>query len=288
MGIRGKLIASLSGILVTLTLVLGTAFAVREQEEIADLKRDHLRHSAQLASRLLLQTDKDDSQRVLDTWNNTTQTGPRFRVVWSGDHGAEPTQANTATSDAAEVMTVSVPLRAASSAAPGRLIAAEPLPDAQSLLLGILADHLALGVFLTAAAALGVAVVCQRIVVRPIRWLVSAADGMAQGENWDPIQSVNRRQDEIGVLGDHLAELSRRLSSAVRSARHGSAHLVAVGVRRELEEPLQRLTLSIATIDAAASDDLETKREVQEMEQQLNALRQVANRLANVAATPRG
>ncbi len=289
MGIRGKLVASLSGILVALTLVLGTMFAVREHRSIVELKRDHLRHSAQLAAKLLQQTDKDVGQRVIDAWNDTAAAGPKLRLVWSGDHGANATQANpTALNSSKLMMTVSIPLENGSAAFPAQLIAAEPLPDARTFLLGVLAGHLALGALLSAAASLGVAFVCQRVVVGPVRWLVSAADGMAQGDDWEPIRPENRRKDEIGVLGDHLAELSRRLARVVRSSRHDSAHLVAVGVRREMEEPLRRLTLSVATLEAAGFRDPDVGREVEQIEGQLKTLQEISGRLANVDATPAG
>lgn len=286
MGIRTKLISSLAAILVVLTLLLGTAFAIREQRRIVDLKRDHLQHSAELAANLLKQAAPADRERAIDTWNQASGGSPLFSVMFRGDHaGTSPTSADTG-GRTSELMSIEVPIPGASGDGRSRLVATEPMPNTQALLLANLSEHFALGAVLTAAAMLAIAIVCQRLVIRPVRWLVDAADTMAQGDDWEPVYPENRRNDEIGVLGDHIAELSRRLASAVRSARHGSAHLVAVRVRRELEDPIRRLTVGLVTLEAASESDPDAKREIQEMYDQLRVLNEISRRLAEISPDP--
>jgi len=286
MGIRTKLISSLAAILVVLTLLLGTGFAIREQRRILDLKRDHLQHSAELAAGLLEQTAPAERERAVETWNTDSGGSPSFSVMFPGDH-ASPSSASAGPGGRTpDLIGVEVPISGASGDRIIKLVATEPMPDTEALLLANLSEHFALGAFLTAAAMIAIAVVCQRLVVRPVRWLIDAADTMAQGDDWEPVYPEKRRSDEIGVLGDHIAELSRRLASAVRSARHGSAHLVALRVRRELEDPIRRLTVGLVTLEAASEGDPETKREIQQMYIQLQELSNISKRLAKVKADP--
>jgi len=286
MGTRTKLISSLAAILMVLTLLLGSGFAIREQRRIVDLKRDHLEHSAELAASLLEQTAPADRERVIETWNRTSGGSPSFSVMFRGDHEGASSVSTGPGRRASELMSVVVPIPGASGDGPAKLVATEPMPDTQALLLANLSEHFALGAFLTAAAMLAIAIVCQRLVVRPVRWLVNAADTMAQGDDWEPVYPEIRRSDEIGVLGDHIAELSRRLASAVRSARHGSAHLVAVRVRRELEDPIRRLTVGLVTLEATSESDPDAKREIQQMYDQLRELNEISKRLADISPDP--
>lgn len=287
MGIRAKLIASLSSVLMLLTVVLGVAFAVREQGKIVALKRDHLKHSAELAATLLRRPELPQSQQALDTWNSETAGGPTFELIWQSDHESGANDTTTSTSAATDVMSVSVPLRTLTSATTGQLVAAEPLPNAKSKLLGALADHLLLGTLLTAAAALGIALICHRLVLQPVQWLVRAADQMANGDGWEPIEPEGRRRDEIGVLADHLAQLSRRLATAVRTARHDAAHLVSIRVRREMEEPLRNLAVGLATLEATGDNDSDTNGEIHMMYEQVNTLRKMSLQLVTVQPLPR-
>jgi len=280
-GIRTKLIASLSGILVVLTVILGAAFAVREQRVILELKRDHLQHSAELVSVLLVRIGAENAESTIRTLNDRA-TGAEIRVALRTDPPKLRAAPDESSDHSPEVLSVSIPLpfdSGGSSQSADRLILEEALPGMRAETLSTVRGHIALGLILTFAAVLAVAVVCQRLVVQPIQWLVDAADGMANGEGWEPIQPESRRRDEIGELSNHLADLSRRLSDAVRSARHSSAHLVAEGVRRDMAEPLRRLALSLSIIQATTCGDAEMDRQTRDIEQQLKALDQLAQRL---------
>lgn len=285
MGIRLKLVTSLAAVLIVSSIILGTAFAVREQRNLVVLKSDNLEHSAELAAILLAEIPPEHRKRAIDLWNRSETGGPAYRILFSGGHG-DPTNDHPPSDDlsASEVMSTSVPVPA--SAGNWQLVAVEPLPDSRTLLVASIGEHFVLGVLLAAAAILAVALVCERLVVRPVQWLVAAADSMAQGDDWEPIRPLNRRKDEIGVLGDHFADLSRRLASNVRGARHRSAHLVALRVRRELEDPIRRLNVGLVTLEAVGGGDADIKREIQHLYDQLRAIRQTSARLSEISPDP--
>ena len=286
MGIRLKLVSSLGAILIVSTILLGTAFALREQRKLVALKRDHLQHSAQLAGNLLGEIAPAKRERAVGLWKRTAATGQSYKILFSGDHDESPNSDSQSDFGSSEMMSTSVPIATTSGAENWRLMAAEPRPDSRALLVASFREHFVAGLILAAAAVLAAALVCQRFVIRPVRWLVEAADTIAQGDDWEPLHPQNRRQDELGVLADHLAALSRRLASAVRSARHGSAHLVAVRVRRELEDPIRRLTVGVVTLEAAMDGDPDAKREIQQMYDQLRVLNEVSTRLADISPDP--
>jgi len=286
MGIRLKLVSSLAAILIVSTILLATVFAFREQRNLVALKRDHLQHSAELAGNLLSEIAPTERERAIGLWNRTTATGPSYKVLFSGDHEESPNSRSQSDFGSPGMMSTTVRIPATPDGKGWQLMAVEPRPDTRALLIASLGEHFMLGVLLTAAAILAVALICHRLVVRPVHWLIAAADAMAQGDDWEPIRPLTRRRDEIGILGDHFADLSRRLASAVRSARHGSAHLVAVRVRRELEDPIRRLTLGLATLEAAGSDDLDAKREIQDMYDQIRVLRETSARLSEISPDP--
>lgn len=286
MGIRLKLVSSLAAILIVSTTILGTAFAFREQRTLVSLKRDHLQHSARLASTLLAGIAPGERERMIALWNQGGDTGPVYRVFVSGDHQEEASGLSEHNDGASEVMSATAPITASTDGEEWRVMTVETLPDTRTLLITNLGEHLALGVLLTGVAIIAVAWVCQRLVVRPVHWLITAADAMAQGDDWNPILPLTRNADEIGVLADHFADLSRRLASAVRSARHGSAHLVAVRVRRELDEPIRRLSTALATLEASGAGGVAERHEVQDMHAMIQELRGTCERLSEVSPDP--
>jgi len=289
-GIRTKLVASLSAILVVLTVVLGAAFAVQEQQVVLQLKRDHLRHSAELAAGFLARSDEEDLQSAIDALNASAENGPRVRFMHRNDHSVQIHGAADTPTGSTTLLSVAVPLEVG-SATPARdgssLVAVEQLPERRTALLATLSGHIALGLLLTIVAVAVVAIVVQRLVVRPIQWLVSAADSMAQGENWDTIQPESRQHDEIGVLSNHLTDLSRRLADAVRRARHSSAHLVAEGVRRDMAQPLRSLSASLTILQATTAGDVDAEPQLREIGRQVIALRHLAERLVSTGRESR-
>ncbi len=277
MGIQARLIVSLSGVLVLLTLVLGAAFAVREQGGLAVLKRDHLQHSAAIVARLLKPTDATGRMtEVVEGLNALAEPGPRFRIVWEDDHSASPNR----------IPEVRLLTAERALGPDGRLLVAEELPDPPALLISGIADHLLIGALLTAAAVLAVSFVCQRIVVRPVRLLVAIADAAAGGQPWATREPDLRFRGEIGVLADHLREMSRKIAAAARSARYEAAHLVALRVLRETEEPLRQLRLSMATLEALVTEGSDVEREVRKMGRHLSTLREIARRFDEVPTEP--
>lgn len=88
-----------------------------------------------------------------------------------------------------------------------------------------------------------------------------------------------RTRDEIGVLADRLAEMSRRLPEAVRSERYGSAHLVALRVRRELEEPLRRSAMQLTVLGNLLSCGSDADRAREEIAAQLKRVGELVGEL---------
>lgn len=286
MGVQLKLVCSLAAILIVSTILLGTSFAFREQRKLAALKREHLQYSAQLAGNVLGGIAPAERERAVGVWNRTVSTGPSYMILSSGYPDESRDSDTPSDFGSSEMMSTPVPIPTASDGENWRLIAAEPRPDRRALLAASIGEHVVAGLLLASAAILAAALACQWLVIRPVRWLVEAADTIAQGDDWEPIRPQNRRQDELGVLADHLAALSRRLASAVRSARHGSAYLVAVRVRRELDDPIRRLTVGLVTLEASIDGDREMKHQVQQMYDQLRVLNEVSTRLADISPDP--
>lgn len=282
MGIRAKLIASLSPILIALTLILGAVFAHREQQALWELRRDHLEHSAELASAVLAMIGPENAQVAIDALNEIPVAGPRVRFTQRTTPLTQSSDESRSSTGQAEVLSVSVPLRpdtGGTSMPAERLLVEEQLPDMRAELLATLRGHVALGALLTIAAVLAVAVVCQRLVVQPVQWLVRAADSMARGDSWEAIQPSSRKRDELGILSNHLTELSRRLSGAVRSARHSSARLVAEGVRRDMAEPIRQLSVALSILEAATAGEIDMEPRFRVIERHLNLLEHLAERL---------
>lgn len=277
MGIQARLIVSLSGVLILLTFVIGAAFAVREQNALVELKHDHLEHSAAIVSWFLKEADTAGGMtEVVEGLNGLAEPGPRFHIVWRGDHASS-----------SERSSEEQRLTAERTLGPdGHLLVAEELPDSPGRLISGIADHLIIGALLTAAAVLAVCLVCQRIVVRPIRLLVATADAAAGGQPWATSESELRGRGEIGVLADHLREMSRMLAEATRKARYEAAHLVALRVQRETEEPLQKLRLSVTIVAALADEGSDIEREVRKAGEHIDLLRGVVRRLSEMPAEP--
>ena len=182
MGIQARLIVSLSGVLILLTFVIGAAFAVREQSALVVLKRDHLEHSTAIVSWFLVDADTASGMtEVVEGLNELSEPGPRFRILWQGDHSSSSERSSE------EFLTAERTLGPG-----GRLLIAEELPDPPGSLISAVADHLLIGALLTAAALLALSLVCHRIVVRPIRLLVATADAAATGQPWETSESEFR------------------------------------------------------------------------------------------------
>ena len=133
---------------------------------------------------------------------------------------------------------------------------------------------------------LAAAALVQRIVLRPIRELVIATEAVARDGFWGPIHPSERRRDEIGVLADRLAEMSRRLPEAVRTERYGSAHLMALRVRRELEEPIRRSEMQLAVLESVLSPGSDEARVREEIAAQMKRVRELVGELGALELDP--
>ncbi len=128
-----------------------------------------------------------------------------------------------------------------------------------------------------------------RLVVRPVRELVAATDAIARDGLWGLIEPSERRQDEIGVLEDHLAEMSRRLVEAVRAERYGSAHLVVERVRREIDGPLRRSAKQLAVLEELLPrDDSDAACARSEVASELEKIANIVRRLESLPPSPPG
>jgi len=200
MGIRTKLIASLSSILILLTVVLAATFAVMEREAVVQLKRDHLKHVAELVAVLLERSKIENVQSELAALNRKEARLPRFSITWPEDHPSSSNGSADAASGPEDVVSVALPLPFLDDGATkpaALLVTEEAIPSSNAAFLWGVGRHLAHGAVLTAAALLAVAIVCQRLVVRPIGWLVEAADGLAKDGAWEAVQPATRCASDV-------------------------------------------------------------------------------------------
>ncbi len=311
-GIRGRINIALGCIICLATIAFGTAYALVERNSILDSERAHLHHLAALAkTRIARANDQADLEAILADFemglSEATDVEHHLTVelvdgsVISPSTGNAPGFSNPTTSASREsallgfllpeFLEVSTPIHfdRYTSSRPGlqprELLLTEPLDGLRKKVYTSLLRHFLFAGGLVTLTMLFVGAIVHRLVVRPISELASATERIARDGDWDPIHPTTRRNDEIGMLADRIATMSRRLVPAVRSERYGSAHLVAERVRRELDEPLRRVRIQLEMLKGIATEPDEA-RACDEIGMALQEIAEIGRRLGEIHPAP--
>lgn len=276
LGIRARLSLALGGVLLVATLAFGLVYADIERGALLEVERGHLEHIARLVSLRLsgvetrealeeaVRAMEQELNEVCDTGHEIVVRDERGTVLAMShpDRSGGPTEGGDA-GVLSGSLRVGVPVHFArwsareGSASPSRLVIHESLAGVQPLFRRSLSRHLVFGAGVVALVLIAAGLTTDRMVVRPIRELAGLTDRIAQDGSWGPIAPSRRRRDEIGRLGDHLADMSRRLVDSVRDERYASASLVATRVHQELDEPLRRIAMHLAVLQELLPRDSE-------------------------------
>lgn len=168
---------------------------------------------------------------------------------------------------------------------PARLVMTEPLDRLRQQILTSLIRHFLFAGGLVSLTMFFVGSIVHRLVVRPVTELAAATEGIARDGDWDPVHPATRRDDEIGILADRIATMSRRLAPAVRNERYGSAHLVAERVRRELDESLRRARIHLEMLKGVAAGSDEA-RACDEIDVAIQEIAEIGRRLGEIRSAP--
>lgn len=297
-GIRAKLALALAGVLLVGTVSFGVAYARIERGTILEVERGHLEHMARLVGPRLAGADTtatlQASVAALQQELREARDTPH-EVVVRDDGGAvlavsHPRRlSGEAGSDSGSVLPsplrVELPVQferlrdGARQVETGRLVVYESLTGLEPVFQRSLRRHLLFAGGLIGLVLVAAGLAADGLVVRPVRELAALTDGIAKGGSWGPVAPARRRSDEIGRLGDRLAELSRRLLDSVRDERYGSASLVATRARQELEEPLRRIAMQLAVLQELLPSRSEGSRALEAIAGELDRADEVLRRL---------
>lgn len=302
LGIRGKLNLGVGLVVLGSALVFGSAYALGERATILGEKHEHLAHVASLA-RLSFEGTSAETlpDRIAEFGQHlseATGTPHDIRIVDSAGRtlvaseprpsgaGVPASEIGLWTSLFPSSMLGEIPIRVGSAARPARLIVEESLEGVPSDLGAAFLRHVAFAVVLFGLTAVSTSLLVHFLIVRPVRELAAATERFGTSGVWEPYSPTVRRRDEVGVLCDRFAELSRRLLSAVRDERYGSAHLVALGVERGLDEPVQRAKLELALLQAELPAGSEQLERCAELGGCIDEIVEVCQRLKSVGGHP--
>lgn len=276
LGIRAKLNLGVGVVVLASALAFGAVYALIERATLLAEKRDHLHHVASMARLSLGGREPSDIHREISEFglHLTQATGAPHRIwiedaagnrLAGSEDGADPEELPTGVeapwgSLFPATMVGEVPIEMGSASPAARLVVEESLEGLSAQTRAAFLRHLGFAIGLFGLTALAVSRLAHVLVVRPVRQLATATERIGDGAHWEPYSPSVRRNDEIGVLCDRFAELSRRLLSLVRDERYGSAHLVTIGIERALDEPIRQAQLELAVLQAslpAGSDEAE-------------------------------
>ncbi len=313
LGIRGRINVALAGIICLATIAFGTGYAWIERSNLLEAEREHLHHLAALAEgQISKATNPDELNEILRALKqnlfDTTKIAHELEVTTAegiviatsvGDDGKSSPLLTTYSGEPGRhdfllpsSIEVNSPLRfnrfeaSSPNRQPARLSMTEPLDGLRQHILTSLLRHFLFAGGLVTITMLFVGAIVHRLVIRPVRELAAATEGIARDGDWDPVRpTTTRHNNEIGVLADRIATMSRRLAPAVRNERYGSAHLIAERVRRELEEPLRRVRIQLEILKAVATDSDEA-RACEEIDMAIQEIAAIGRRLGEVQSIP--
>ena len=167
-----------------------------------------------------------------------------------------------------------------------RLIVEESLGALSAGVAASFFGHFALAASIAGLAMGSVAWLVRRLVIQPLGEVAAATQQIARGGEWEPFLPKRRASDEMGMLTDGLAQLSRRLFDAVRRERYGSAHLVAERVRRELDSPIRGIEARLAMLERLLPAEAEEARLCREIETGVAAIAEARRRLLEIPDSP--
>lgn len=310
-GIRAKINLGLGVVLAIATIAFGASYAWMERTTVVDSNRQHLAHVASLV-RLHLEASRGEHEitaALTDFAERLEQaTGSRHHLILSTEGGkilatSETINSSERPAPGAEdgsnpisgallpaSLTVTVPVTLEGyegrGALAARLTLEEPLAELPGKVVASLLRHFAFAAGLVGLALGSAAWLVHRLVIRPLGQLASATEEIARGGEWKPPFSGGRRADEIGVLEDCLAQMSRRIGESTRRERYGSAHLVALRVRRELDSPLREMEIRLAMLEKLLPHDSEEARVCREITSVLEEIAETRRRLQEVSSSP--
>lgn len=273
-GIRAKLNLGVGLVVLISALAFGSVYALFERAIILAEKHEHLNHVSSMVKLSIEGKHPEVLRQHIREFNRhlTQATGAQHHIRIEHANGQilvrsddSSSVARTEIEDAglwgslfpASIIgetTIQMGLNEASA----RLIVEESLEQLPDDLLASFAWHVAFASVLFGLAALCTTLLTHVLIVRPVRELAHFSERLGHGGSWETYSPTVRRRDEIGILCDRFAELSRRLRCVVRDERYSSAHLVAVGIERGLEEPLRHARMELAMLEAsmpAGSDE---------------------------------
>ncbi len=302
LGIRAKLNLGVGIVVLVSALVFGGLYALIERAAVLGEKHHHLVHVASMA-RLSFEGRDGDALReeIVEFNRHLSETTGAPHHIWIVDAAGRTLVGSDISSNAGQVhtndaglwrslfpssMTGEVPIRMGLSAASARLIVEESLESLPSDLRTSFLRHVTFAVVLFGLTAICTSLLAHFLIVRPVRELATASKRIGTSGAWESFSPSIRRRDEVGVLCDRFAELSRRLHSAVRDERYDSAHLVALGVERGLKEPIRHAEMELALLQSslpAGSDELQR---CADLARHLDEIVELSHRLKDIGGHP--
>jgi len=307
LGIRAKLNVSVGIVMLVSALAFGSLFALIERASVLAEKQDHLAHVASMAKLSLELRDPESLSTGITEFNAhlSQATGATHHmwieseaggVLYGNDGASSPGSRTRPTADNPSLniwstffppaMWHHAPIQIGLSDTSAVLWVEESLAALPGDLAALLMKHIGFAAALFALIALSISLLAHFVIVRPIGELVAATEQLGKDGDWETFAPSARRKDEIGILCERFADLSRRLAATVRDERYGSAHLVAVGVERSLEEPLRHAEMELAVLRASLSGDGEELQHCENLSAQLAEIADVAHRLKRIGAHP--
>lgn len=304
-GIRAKVSVTLGGVLLIATLGFGVTYALIEHDMVLNLERGHLEHVARLANLRLQDVETPgELKAAIQEFGRTLSEarGAPHEIEVRDERGNVlamsrprpliPRTEIEGTRMVPKALFVDVPLAiegwkgGPGEGRPNRVVIYESLVGLELLFRQSLLRHLLFAAGLLALVLLAAGLAIDRLVVGPIREIATLTDAIAQDGSWDPVAPSERRGDEIGLLGDRLAKMSRRLVDSVRAERYGSVNLVAARIRHELDEPLRRIAIHLAVLEDFVPGESDAARARDEIATEVRRVAELVRDLA-IAAPPR-
>lgn len=302
LGIRAKLNLGVGIVVLVSALAFGSLYALVERATILGEKHDHLVHVASMARLSFEGTDESALREEVAEFNRhlSEATGAPHHIRIEDAAGralvgsdSRSHVASVHTDDTGlwsslfpSTMAGEIPIRMGPGAPSARLIVEESLEDLPSNLRVSFLRHVAFAAVLFGLAAFCTSLLAHFLIVRPVRELATATEQIGTNGPWEPFTPTVRRRDEVGILCDRFAELSRRLLTVVRDERYGSAHLVAVGVERGLEEPVRHAQMELALLRASLPAGSEELQRCTNLAGHLDEIVELGHRLKDIGGHP--